>query len=145
MGAVRRFAAKIALASFSLALLTLPACRRAGNPEDTIRRAYNWYAETVKSAQDPWQRARIDLKPLVTDGFLASIENTRPDLNGSGLVEGSNFDARLDIENVSVNGARATAKVIVTGRMIGRQKLNVSLVKEDRAWKIDDVKWIEPE
>jgi hypothetical protein len=97
----------------------------------------------MKSAQDPWQRASIDLKPMATERFLSSIENLRPDLDGSGMMEGRNFDARLAIDDVNVNGGTATARVTVSGRMIGRQMLSVSLLKEDRTWKIDDVKLIE--
>jgi hypothetical protein len=133
------------LVVFHLVLMSFVACGRATNPDATIKRAYDWYVEMVKSAQDPWQRARIDLKPVATERFLTSIENTRPGLDGSEVWDGHNFDARLVIENVSINGGAATARVIVVGRMIGRQMLNVYLVKEDRAWKIDDVKLIESE
>ncbi len=122
---------------------SLTACGRASNPDATIRRAYDWYVETVKSAQDPWQRARIDLKSMVTDRFLTSIENSRPDLDGSGVMDGRNFDALFAIDDVNINGGTATARVTVSGRMIGRQMLNVYLLKENRAWKIDDVKLIE--
>jgi hypothetical protein len=130
---------------FSSALLGVAACGSAPNPDETIRRAYNWYVETVKSAQDPWQRARIDLKSLTTERFLSSMENARPDLDGSGLIGGRNFDARLVVEDVSIKGGAATARVAVMGRMIGRQRLSVYLVKDDRTWKIDDVKLIERE
>jgi hypothetical protein len=126
-------------------LLFLAACGRGSNPDTTIKRAYDWYVETVKSAQDPWRRAPIDLKPVATDRFLTSIENTRPDLDGSGMLDAHNFDARLAIQNVNINGGAATARVIVVGRMIGRQILDVYLVKENRTWKIDDIKLIDSE
>ena len=104
-----------------MVLCSLMACGRSPNPDATIRRAYDWYVETVKSAQDPWQRARIDLKSMVTDRFLTSIENSRPDFDGSGVMDRRNFDAHLVIDNVNVNGGAATARVTVSGRMIGRQ------------------------
>jgi hypothetical protein len=127
----------------AIILCSLTACNRAPNPDATIRRAYDWYLVMVKSGQDPWQRARIDLKSMMTERFLTSIENSRPDLDGSGVIDGRNFDARLAIDNVNVNGGAATARVTVSGRMIGRQMLNVYLLKENRTWKIDDVKLIE--
>lgn len=138
---MKRRARKIAIAG--LTIWNVVACGRSPNPDATIRRAYDWYVETVKSAQDPWQRARIDLKSMVTERFLTSIENSRPDLDGSGMIDGRNFDARLTIDNVNINGGAATARVTVAGRMIGQQLLNVYLLKEDRMWKIDDVKLIE--
>jgi hypothetical protein len=133
------------MAIFGATWLSLAACGSTANPDETIRRAYNWYVDTVKSAQDPWERARIDLKSLATERFLSSMENTRPDLDGSGLIDAHNFDARLAVEDVSIKGGAATAQIMVVGRMIGRHRLNVYLVKEDRTWKIDDVKLIEPE
>ena len=138
---MRKRACKIAIAG--LIIWNVVACGRSPNPDATIRRAYDWYVETVRSAQDPWQRARIDLKSLVTDRFLTSIENSRPDFDGSGLIDGRNFDARLTIDNVDVNGGAANARVTVVGRMIGQQMLNIYLLKEDQTWKIDDVKLIE--
>jgi Protein of unknown function (DUF3828) len=133
------------ISRFALLFLLLTGCGRASNPDTTIKRAYDWYVEMAKTAQNPWQRARIDLKSLVTERFLTSIENTPPDLDGNGMMDGRNFDARLAIENVSVNGGTATARVMVAGRMIGRQMLNVYLLKENRTWKIDDVKLIDSE
>ena len=138
---MKRRARKIAIAG--LTIWNVVACGRSPNPDATIRRAYDWYVETVKSAQDPWQRARIDLKSMVTESFLTSIENSRPNLDGNGMIDGRNFDARLTIDNVNVNGGTATARVRVAGRMMGQQMLNVYLLKEDRMWKIDDVKLIE--
>jgi hypothetical protein len=135
----------VAFVAVNVILLSLAGCGRASNPDTTIRRVYDWYVEMVKTAQNPWQRARIDLKPVATERFLTSIENERPDLDGSGMLDGRNFDARLAIDNVRINGGTATAEVIVTGRMIGRQMLNVYLVKDDRTWKIDDVKLIDSE
>ncbi len=118
-------------------------CSRGPTPEETIKRAYSWYVETSRSGQDPWQRARSDLQQLVTERFLASIENMRADLDGGDLMEGRNFDARLTVNDVTVKGSAATAQVALAGRMIGRQRLNVYLVREDRRWKIDDVKLVE--
>jgi hypothetical protein len=138
---IQRRARKVAVAG--LMICSLAGCGRSPKPDATIRRAYDWYVEMVKSAQDPWQRARSDLKSRVTERFLTSIENSRPDLDGSGMMDGRNFDAHLAIDNVDVNGGSATARVTVSGRMIGRQMLNVYLLKENRTWKIDDVKLIE--
>lgn len=141
-GPARRW---IAFAGLLLWALSAAGCGRAPKPEATIKRAYDWYIETTRNAQDPWQRARADLQPLVTERFLASIENMRPEFDGAELMEGRNFDVRLAVNDVTVNGSAATANVVVAGRQIGRQRLNVYLVREERRWKIDDVKLIEPE
>jgi hypothetical protein len=139
---MRKLAGKSTIA---MILCWMIGCGRGPNPDTTIRRAYDWYVGMVKSAHDPWQRARIDLKPLVTERFLSSIENSRPNLDAPGIIDGRDFDARLAIDDVNVNGGVATARVTVSGRMIGHQMLNVYLLRENRTWKIDDVKLIEPQ
>lgn len=138
----QKWGRKSGLAVFGFILV---ACGGPSNPDATIRRAYDWYVQMVQTAQDPWQRARIDLKPMATERFITSIETARPELDGSGLIDGRSVDARLAIESVNVNGRAATARVMVSGGMIGRQMLSVYLLKEDRTWKIDDVKLIESE
>ncbi len=131
------------LVGIALLALTLAGCGRASNPEATIKRAYNWYVETVKGAQDPWQRTRTDLHPLVTERFLSGIENLRPEIDGSEILDRETSDTRLTVEDVNINGTSATAHVIFTGRMVGRQRLNIYLVQDHGDWKIDDVKPIE--
>ena len=121
----------------------LMSCEASSNPDTTINRAYDWYVRTLKTGEDPLQRARTGLRPLATDRFLASLQNVRPDLESNALLDPQSFDARLGVEKVVTQGASATARVILTGHTVGRQVLNVFLVKEESGWKIDDVKWID--
>ncbi len=125
------------------AALALSGCRPASNPDATINRAYDWYVQTLKSGQDPLQRARTGLRSLATDRFLASVGSIHPDFESSALIDPQAFDARLAVENVDTKGSAATARVILDGRAIGRQTLNIYLLKEENAWKIDDVKLVD--
>ncbi len=123
-------------------VLFFASCERAPNPDVTINRAYDWYVQTLKNGQDPLQRARTGLRPFATDRFLTSVQSVRSDLESNALIDPQSFDARLAVENVEAKGAAATARVVLTGRSVGRQTLNVFLLKEETGWKIDDVKLI---
>ena len=131
------------LAMGAAIVLTLCGCNRPSNPDATIRRAYTWYVRTLKSGQDPMQRARTALRPLATDRFLTSMESVHSDFESGALIDPQAFDARLAVESVRTRGPAATARVVLTGRSTGRQALDVYLIKEQSAWKIDDVKLID--
>jgi len=130
------------IAGLALITLGLVDCHRAPNPDSTIFHAYNWYVATLKSGGNPFDRARTNLTPFVTERFLTSIETLRSDLDSSALVDPQSFDGRIAIEEVKINGNDATARVLLSGRTTGSQALNVSLIKEEQRWKIDDVKLI---
>ncbi|MGI9115959.1 MAG: hypothetical protein ACR2FX_13225 [Chthoniobacterales bacterium] len=98
---------------------------------------------TVKSARDPWQRAPTDLQGLVTERFLTALQNMRPEIENSGLLDANSSDARLTVEDVKLDGSTATARALFAGRMVGRHRLNIYLVEDHGVWKIDDVKLIE--
>ena len=130
------------LTSCVLLAVVLGSCARAANPDATIKRAYAWYVQTLKSGKDPLE-ASARLQPLATSRFLDSLQNLRANAESSALVDPKSFDGRLAVEDVQSAGDKATARVVLTGRRIGRQSLNVFLVKQDAQWKIDDVKWID--
>lgn len=135
----------LALAIAGCTILTFGACQRAPNPTDTILQAYDWYVQTVKSGADPLHQARSGLRQFATEAFLTSLDNMRPELENNSVFDPETFDARIGIENVTTNGPVATAKVIVAGRTLGKRTLTVYLRKEERRWKIDDVKLLEQE
>jgi Protein of unknown function (DUF3828) len=126
-------------------MIAVVACNRAPSPNDTIHKAYDWYVQTVKSGGNPAGQARAGLSELATEAFLTSIDNMRPELENNPVIDPATFDARIGIENVTTNGPIATARVILAGRTVGKHTLNVYLRKEERRWKIDDVKLLEEE
>ena len=120
-------------------------CERGPRPDDTIRHAYAWYVRELKSGVNPLQQKRTELQQFVTDGFLTSIDNMRPELEASPFMDGQNFDARLSIEKITKNSRAATVRIGLSGRISGQHVLNVYLVKEEGRWKIDDVELLERE
>src|ERR1700704_1695358 len=87
--------------SLIIATCTLLAgCQRGPNPADTVRNAYGWDLPGLKSGVNPLEQKRAELKEFVTDNFLASIDNMRPELEASPFMDAQSFDAKLSIEKV---------------------------------------------
>jgi len=79
----------------------------------------------------------------VTEGFLTSIDNMRPELEASTFMDAQSFDARLSIEKIIKGSRTATVRIGLSGRISGHHVLNVYLVKVEGRWKVDDVKVVE--
>jgi hypothetical protein len=121
----------------------LTGCVREPGPDDTIRNAYAWYVRELKSGVNPLEQKQTELKEFVTEGFLASIDNMRPELEASTFMDAQNFDAKLSIEKVTKDNRAATVRIGLSGRISGQHVLNVYLVKVEGRWKVDDVKAVE--
>ena len=121
----------------------LTDCGHGPGPDDTVRNAYAWYVREIKSAVNPLEQKRTELKEFVTDGFLTSLDNMRPELEAGSFMDAQSFDARLSIEKITKDSRAATVRIGLSGRISGQHVLNVYLVKVEGRWKIDDVKVIE--
>ena len=121
----------------------LTGCGRGLGPDDTVRNAYAWYVRELKSGVNPLEQKRTELKEFVTEGFLTSIDNMRPELEASPFMDARSFDAKLSIEKITKDSRAATVRIGLSGRISGQHALNVYLVKVEGRWKIDDVKMIE--
>jgi len=135
-------ARKVTTLLISICML-LPSCGHGSGPDDTIRNAYAWYVRKLKSGVNPLEQKRTELQQFVTEGFLTSIDNMRPELEASPFMDTQSFDARLSIEKITKNSRAATVRIGLSGRMSGQHVLNVYLVKVEGSWKIDDVKVVE--
>jgi hypothetical protein len=130
--------------SLIIATCTLLAgCQRGPNPADTVRNAYGWYLRELKRGVNPLEQKRAELKEFVTDNFLASIDNMRPELEASPFMDAQSFDAKLSVEKVTNDRRSATVRIGLSGRLAGQHALNVYLVKVDGRWKVDDIKLLE--
>jgi hypothetical protein len=123
--------------------ILLTGCVREPGPDDTIRNAYAWYVRELKSGVNPLEQKQTELKEFVTEGFLTSIDNIRPELEASMFMDTQNFDAKLSIEKVTKDNRAATVRIGLSGRISGQHVLNVYLVKVEGRWKVDDVKAVE--
>ena len=121
----------------------LAGCGHGPGPDDIIRKAYAWYLGELKSGVNPLVQKRTELQQFVTEGFLTSIDNMRPELEASPFMDAESFDARLSIEKITESSRAATVRIGLSGRISGQHVVNVYLVKVEGSWKIDDVKLIE--
>jgi hypothetical protein len=136
-GLVRNVAALLSIC------VLLTDCGHGPGPDDTVRNAYAWYVRELKSGVNPLEQKRTELKEFVTDGFLTSLDNMRPELEADSFMDAQSFDARLSVEKVTKDSRAATVRIGLSGRIAGQHVLNVYLVKIEDRWKIDDVKLIE--
>jgi Protein of unknown function (DUF3828) len=136
-GLVRNVAALLSIC------VLLTDCGHGPGPDDTVRNAYAWYVRELKSGVNPLEQKRTELKEFVTDGFLTSLDNMRPELEADSFMDAQSFDARLSVEKVTKDSRAATVRIALSGRIAGQHVLNVYLVKIEDRWKIDDVKLIE--
>jgi len=120
-----------------------PGCGHGPGPDDTIRNAYAWYVRELKNGVNPLEQRRTELQQFVTEGFLTSIDNMRPELEANPFMDGQSFDARLSIEKITKDSRAATVRIGLSGRMSGQHVLNVYLIKVEGRWKVDDVKLVE--
>jgi hypothetical protein len=97
----------------------------------------------LKSGVNPLELKRTELKEFVTEGFLTSLDNMRPELEASPFMDAQSFDARLSIEKITKDSRAATVRIGLKGRLCGQHVLNVYLVKVGGSWKVDDVKAVE--
>lgn len=136
------FALARKIAALVLAIgVFLTSCGRVPRPDDTVRNAYGWYVRELKRGVNPLAQEKSELKEYVTDGFLTSIDNMRPELDP--FMDAQTFDATLSIERVTKDNRTATVRAGLSGRLSGQHRLNVYLIKIDATWKIDDVKLVE--
>jgi uncharacterized protein DUF3828 len=135
-------ARKVTALLISICVL-LTGCEHGPGPDDTIRNAYAWYVRELKSGVNPLEQKRTELKEFVTEGFLTSIDNMRPELEASLFMDAQSFDAKLSIEKITKDSHAATVRIELSGRISGQHVLNVYLIKVEGRWKVDDVKAVE--
>lgn len=145
---MKRFLVLVAL--FAATALGLPAQAEPAKastptPEESIRSFYQWYVTALIANRDPMKQ-RTEMKRFATGRLLKEIDKMKkgPDgLNGDYFVDAQDFDdqwaKKISVSNVKIQGAKATAHVLLDGAEGMRKKLAVQLVNDAGAWKIDKV------
>ena len=128
------------------AALSARADEAAAAPEQVIKKFYAWYVGELVADRDPFTDGRAEMQRSVTPRLLKEIEGK---LSEEGGLEADYFLSAQDFdkewaENVTVStpttkGERATAAVELKSQVMGTQKLQVTLVQAEGAWKIDRV------
>ena len=135
------------LASSAHAVIAAPPDR---SPEDTIREFYRWYVKALVAEANPLDQ-KAKMKQFATARLRNEIERLSTvdsDMDGGGLsydpiILGQDFDkdwaTNITVREVKVKGDSAEATVELRGREIAYHKLNIALLREDGAWKVDKI------
>lgn len=113
--------------------LALAACGSSDNDESQIEDV----VVTSATSTDP-----ADCKELATQQFIEQTTQSE----GSEAIETCEEEATNDegadkatVSNVEVDGSNASADVALSGGGFDGQKVEVTLVKEDDQWKLDEI------
>jgi hypothetical protein len=124
----------ILVALLALGALTITACGSGSSAEDKI-------TETIEKAattSDPSNCTELETRNFVeqnsaTKGAAAVKSCEKEAEAGKEEAEGVN------VENVSVDGSKATAEVEFEGGPLGSQSLEMGLLEAGGNWKLDQV------
>jgi hypothetical protein len=116
-------------------------------PVELARSFYVWYIHELVNGVKPLEEQRAEMQKFVTEGLLARIASQRgaaTKLNRDPFLDAQEVDPEwaknLAIGNIFV-GRIARLSVALTGRKHGDRQLELKLVQENGAWKIDEVKF----
>lgn len=116
-------------------------------PADLARSFYVWYIHELLTGEKPMEQRRAEMRQFVTDGLLARIENDRKSpvkLNRDPFLDAHEIDPEwaknIAVGNIFV-GRIARLSVALSGGRFGDRQLELKLVQENGAWKIDEVKF----
>ena len=120
------------------------------SPEIVLKEFYKWYIHSLGRNDDPLKVGKATMRKYVTVRFIREMERN------DKLPEGEGFDAdyflqtqeydsvtdkRIVVSHVAVKGTTATAVVTLDD---GHPKVKINLRQEGDAWKIDNVKDVNP-
>jgi hypothetical protein len=145
---MKRFLAFVTLAAttaLSLPAQAEPATAANATPEESIRSFYKWYVTALIANRDPLQQ-RAKMKQFATERLLKEIDKKKKSADGLGsdyFLDAQDFDdqwaKKISVSNVDIQGTKAKAHVLLDASPEMRRKLDVGLVNEGGAWKIDRV------
>lgn len=121
-----------------------PMSVSAATPETVIKDFYKWYINAVEAGTDPFKKGRATLQKYVTLRLIKQIE--RAEANGSdsdAFLQSQDWDAAwantVLVSKLIIKPTTATA-IVTFDKATNYPRVQVTLVKEAGAWKIDRVK-----
>lgn len=115
-------------------------------PESAVRNFYKWYLEALKQQINPLKECRPELSSFVTSALMKKLIK---EMEGPEGIRADYFLNAQDYDDDWGNQVNATTKikegdqvvldVILSGKQIPNHRLEISLIREGRDWKIDSV------
>jgi hypothetical protein len=121
-------------------------------PEETVRRFYELYLQSLNKQEQPLEKQRAELNKFVTQRLMKSYDRASKSdtgINVDFFIEAQDWDdaweKNISVSKARIQGSRATVTVMLKGGTVGADnktfdnKLKVGLRKEGGVWKIDTV------
>jgi hypothetical protein len=117
------------------------------NPAQAIRNFYNWYVGELVSGNRPLQKEPDLMRKFVTEGLLNRIEKTPVGRDGDYFLNAREIDPgwgkNIAVGNNYIGKTMSRLSIILTGRKLGNRQLEVKVLFQEGAWKIDEIKFTE--
>ena len=126
--------------------------QKAMTPEETVRRFYELYLQSLNKQEQPLEKRRAELSKFVTRRLIKSYDRASKSdtgINVDFFIEAQDWDEawenNISVSKARIQGTRATVTVELKGGTLGAnnksfdKKLKVGLRKEGGVWKIDTV------
>ena len=118
----------------------------AKSPEGAAVQFFTWYMKALNKNSYPLESDRNGLRQYVTERLIREIDQMPkgPEgLNGDYFVDAQEWDPawekNIEVLKTVTNGETTVINLMLTGPQNTNHKLRVSLVNEERNWKIDKV------
>lgn len=112
-------------------------------PAEMVHTFYSWYIHQVKTGAKPLERERAEIRQFVTDRLLSRIDSARktspnrdPFLNATEIDPA--WASNIAVTNIFI-GRIARLGVALTGHRLGDRQMELKLVQENGAWKMDEI------
>jgi hypothetical protein len=147
-----------AVAMAFLVVINLPTTGRHAlaqtsmTPEETVRRFYELYLQSLNKQEQPLEKQRAELSKLVTQRLMKSYDRASKrdtGINADFFIDAQDWDEawekNISVSKAQIQGTRATVTVALKGGTSGADNktfdntLKVGLRKEGGVWKIDTV------
>ena len=123
---------------------------RATPEDDVVRGFYHWYVHALNQNENAEPMKSPQIHRYVTEHFLLQIakREKQSGLDGGGLESDpflmaqdwdKSWEHNIGIKDSHPTGAERAVQVVLSGKEMPPHRLNLVLVQEAGAWKIDQV------
>lgn len=139
---IRRF---FVFVLFGGLLLSTPALsQKAPSPETTLKQFYAWYVDALNKSHGK-RPLEAELRKYVTADYLGQAKAMA---GADPFLQAQDWDPdwgkNLSVLQSKVVEGGARVEILMTGKVIPKQQLNLALIKEADGWKIDYVQAVTP-
>jgi Protein of unknown function (DUF3828) len=113
------------------------------DPAQALRSFYNWYVRMLVNGTNPLDD-KEHMRQFVTERLLAEVGQRRkpdPFLNTSQVDP--DWTQNIAVGDWYVGRTMSKVQVILTGKKFGDRQIDLKLLMQNGAWKIDEIRFVE--